>query len=132
MDDLLRMRKPYGVEHLKKQLQAIGNTQALRRAPLRQRFALDVLHGQVRNPAGVDSRVVEARDIRMLEARQDIALYSETLRQIPPQVGEQRQFDGHFALESAVRATRQPYLGHASGAERTKQFIRPDICAGAP
>ena len=80
MNDLLLMRKPHGFEHMQKQLEAIRKSQTLRIAPVRQRLALDVLHGQVRAASGIDSRIVETRDIRMLEARQDVALHCEALR----------------------------------------------------
>src|SRR5579863_241105 len=116
------MRKPHRFEHLQKQLEAIRKPQALRTTPVRQWLALDVLHGQVWATTGVDSRLVEARDIGMLEAREDVALQRKAQREILPQLPEQRQLEGYVALKCAVCTPGQPYLCHASGAERSKQY----------
>src|SRR5271154_1056676 len=96
------MREAHGFEHSQKELQPIRKPQPLRFAPVHQRLALDVLHGQVRAPTGIDSRVVKTRDLGVLETCQDVALPRKALRQILPQLLEQRKLESHLALESAV------------------------------
>jgi hypothetical protein len=71
---------------LQEEFQAIGKTQPVRIAPVRQRLALKELHSHILAPAGIDSRIVETFDLRMLEARQDVALSREALREVPPQL----------------------------------------------
>ena len=116
------MCETHGLEHLQEKIQAITNAQAARIAPVRQRLTRNILHSQVRMTPGIDSRVVQPCDVRMLEARQDVALYGKSLREVLSQLAEERQLERHFALECPVCASREPNLRHASGTEHTKQL----------
>jgi hypothetical protein len=85
-------------------------------APACQRLTLDVLHRQVRQTRGINPCVVETRDERVLEARQDVALSGKALLEIGSQVRQHRQLQRHLALEGAVGTPGEPDLGHAPGA----------------
>jgi hypothetical protein len=52
----------------------------------------------------------------MLETGQDVALTRKARFQTCLRASEHWQLEGHFALESAIGAPRQPYLRHAPSA----------------
>ena len=129
MNHLLRVRILHGVQNLQKELQAFGDPDPVPVGPDYERTPLDVLHRQVRQPLHIDSRVVETRDMRVLQAGENVALAREALFQIAAHPGRHRQLQGDVALEGAVRAPRQPDLGHAAGAQRPQQLVRADVRA---
>src|SRR5580700_6756907 len=129
MDDLLLMRVLHRFEHLEKQLQASPDPETMRITPFVQRAAFNVLHRQIKQPVGIDSRIVQTRDVRMLEARQDVALSGKALLEIGTQVTWQRQLQRHFPPESAIGTPREPHFGHTTVTEWSNQLVRSDACA---
>ncbi len=115
---------------MQKQAQPRADVEALGIAPVGEQFALHVLHRQVRQAVGIDAGVVQARDVRMFQARENVALAGEALFQIATHARERGEFQGHVAIEGTVGAFRQPHLGHAAGAKQTDQLVRTHAVAG--
>ena len=82
MYDLLLMRVLHRFEHLQKQLHARVDLEAMRITPFGQGAAFNVLHRQIRQPVGIHARIVQTRNVRMFEARQDVALSGKALLEI--------------------------------------------------
>src|SRR5688572_29499504 len=91
-----------------------------------QRLAFDILQGQKRTTGGVDARVVETSDARMLQRRQDVTLAIEPLREPVIEPGDPRQLERHLTAQRAISSLCQPYRRCPSGAELANQPIRSD------
>ncbi len=76
---------------------------ALLAAPLGDRLAVDVFQREIRPAVGGESGVVERGDVRMVEARQDVALAREALAHCAREQVYVRQLERDLALELAVR-----------------------------
>src|SRR4029079_4376006 len=94
-----------------------------------EREPLDALHREPWLPRRGHSGVVEACDVRMLEAREDVALPAGALA--PRGVGLVRRgkLERHIALDAAVGLACQPDLSHAATAEDGDELERPDRLA---
>ena len=130
MDDLTLVGVLHGLEHLQEQAQARTDVEPLRIAPVGEQLTLHVLHRQEGQAVGIDAGVVQPRNMRMLQTRENVALAEEALFQIVAHARHRRQLQGHLAVERAVRALRQPHFGHAAGTQQTYQFVRSDAVAG--
>jgi len=119
MNDMAIVGILHGLEHLQKQLQALADVEAFAIAPLRQQPALHILHRQIRQAVGIDPRIVEARDMRMLQARQDVALARKTLLEMLAHPGQQRQFERHLAEQSNQLVRTHMRAGSKSGRRRS-------------
>src|ERR1700723_3377520 len=75
----------------------------------------DVLESEVGQARGINPRVVEARDARVLETCEDVALTHKPLLEVLAHPGQQRQLQSHLALERPVRTPREPNLCHTPG-----------------
>ena len=94
------------------------------------RLAVDVLHCDVRTAVLIDPGVVEARDVRMLEQRTDVAFTRHALAEASgPR--QPRQLQRNLPLEGAIGALGQPYAAHAAAADLVQQPIRTDALAGS-
>jgi hypothetical protein len=130
MDDLLVMCVLDRVEHLQKQLQAGADPETVRVTPFSQWAAFNVLHRQVRQPVRIHSRIVQTRDVRMFEAREDVALSGKALLEIPTQATQHRQLQRHIPPEGTIGTPREPHFGHAARPEKPDQLVWSDACAG--
>jgi len=91
VDDLTLMRVLHRLEHLQEQPQPRADVESLRIAPVGEQLALHVLHRQVGQAQGVDAGVVQARNMRMLQARENVAFANEALFQIAAHARQRRQ-----------------------------------------
>ena len=76
-----------------------------------------------------DAGIVELRDVRMGQSRQDIAL---ALEPAPQHAGHQvhvRQLERDLPIQRSVAACGQPYFAHAAAAEPLLQEVGSDACA---
>src|SRR6185295_8386409 len=94
-----------------------------------ERQALDPFHGEPRLAGFGDTRVVEARDVRMLELREDVALAPEALAPHVAGLVERGQLERDLALDAPVGLAGEPHLAHATVPERALQLEGPDACA---
>ena len=107
----------------------------------------DVFEREVRLTAARDAGVVEPGDVRMREAREDLPLADEPLRELRGLPGSTRQLEGDETVEHAVRPARQPDRSHAAvrdlpedrctarpsraGCRRRRRRLVPDLVAVA-
>ena len=66
-------------------------------APGGERFAFDVLQSEIRPPVRGRARIVQAGDVRMGKAGEDVALAREALHELVP-----RKLQSYLSLERAV------------------------------
>ena len=114
-----------GTRHLQQQAQTLVDTQRALFAIHVNGLALDVFQGEVGSPLGIQTRVVNLRNIRMIEARQNVAFAPHALGQ-PLRPADARQLQRYLALEAAVGTRRQPYRAHAADAQLVNQAVRTD------
>src|SRR5579864_1359756 len=125
MDYEIRVRELHGLEHLRKQRQTLRRRQSVVVTPGSKRLAGDVLHDQVWQTVDGNARVIEARNVRVFQSREDVALLAKACGQIPPQAGDARQLEGNLALECPIGSLGEPYLRHAAAADLPSQSVRP-------
>src|SRR5262245_31803480 len=82
MDDQMAVRVLHGAEDLQKQHQTLAHGEPVHVAILVDRDAVDVLENQKRLPGSGYIGVVEPRDVRMLEACEDVALAKQALGEL--------------------------------------------------
>ena len=98
-------------------------------APAVDRGSLDVLENQIGLARGRDASVEQLRNVRMRQARKDVALASKSLRTTSAQHSQVDELDRHLPLEPAVVALRQPDASHAAAADRRCQRVVADRLA---
>ena len=125
-----RVREADGLEYLAEQCDSRREVEAVPVAVLGDRYAVDQFHREERHALGGDARIVEPRDMLVLERGQEVALARETLG------------CGALGLEARVRDLEgdlaeyrggllgEPHGRHAAGAERADQAVRADHGAG--
>jgi len=77
VDDEVRVRVLHGAQHLQEQRDARLDRKPARIRPFGDRPPFDVLHREPGLAVGRDARVVEPRDVRMRQRREDLALARE-------------------------------------------------------
>ena len=85
MDDQAGMCELNCVKHLTEQLQPRFDVEPVFIAVLDDGQAIDILHGQIRQAIFRDAGVIQARDVRMFEPRQDVALARKAKCQVAAQ-----------------------------------------------
>src|SRR6185312_6468112 len=126
MDDEPRVSEGDGTRDLQEQLEPLCQRERVVRAIAVGRYAVDVFECEVRTALVIDTRIVEARDVWMLQRREDVALASDARSEPAIDEPEMRQLDGHLALQGSVRALSEPHDRRATRAELTHETIGPD------
>jgi hypothetical protein len=116
--------------HDLEQLQALLDVEAARIAVDVDRLAVDILHDDVWCAVGRRAAVEQARDIRMIERRQDLAFELQPALDMPRQQPASHQLDCDLLPELLVGALGQEHLAHAAAAEAAHDAIWPDALAG--
>ncbi len=130
VDDEPRVRVPHGAQHLLEQGDALRGVQAMLVRVARDRQAGDPLHREIRATVRAHAGVVETRDLRMLEAGQQVAFVREALgRRRGIFQADVRDLQGD-AAHHVDRLFGQPDGGHASLAERLEQAVRAQHHSG--
>ena len=129
MDQAAIVRMGDGVGELDGDAQVFAGIQRTRGEPRAQRFAVDHLHRDEVQTAGVTD-LVDRADVRMVErccgasfadhAPASIGIVRELTRQ---------QFQRNVAPE--CRIVRAIHLPHSAGAERRDDLVGPDTIAGS-
>ncbi len=121
---------PVGVrdrrQHLPEEREALGNRMRARHHVIGERQALDEFHREPRLPVGADPGVVEARDVGMLELREDVALAAKALAPHFALLAQRRELERHQSLDAPVGLAREPDLAHAAVPERAQELEGPD------
>ena len=130
MHDQVGVRVADRLADLQEQVQPLVEVERARVAPVGDRFALDVLQRQVGLVVAADAGIEQARDVRMLQPRQDLPFAGEAQAQV--RIGEAgaQQFQRDAALVEPVVAARQPDLAHAAFAEHALEPVRTDAGIG--
>src|ERR1035438_8509107 len=120
------MRVLYRGAGFQKEADAIGNRQKPLVTVLVESLPVHILHHQVRIARAAEAAVQQSRDIRMIEAGQDLAFGAKALGEEPrTQVGTDH-FDRDLLLKFAVRAVRQVDRSHAALPEFGIEFVSSD------
>ena len=114
------------IGHLQQQFELLPQRRSALCAPGVDRLAFDMLQRQVRAAQGIDTRIEQAGDLRVLQPGQDVALTREALLEHACP-GDVRQLQRHWALDQAVAALCQPYRAHPALAQRAQQPVRADL-----
>ena len=77
-------------------------------------------------------RVEEPRNVRMIQARKNLALAGEALAHHATLEGRVDELQGHLSGEQAVGALREPYAPHAPVAEERQHAVGAELLADEP
>src|SRR5581483_10588734 len=77
-----------------------------------------------------DTRVEEARDVRMTQTSEQPSLTREALIRARIRRGEAHQLDGGDTFVQTVGTLCEPYLRHAAGADEPLDAPRPELHSG--
>src|SRR6185312_17304990 len=102
MDDKTRMRVLHRTQHLLEESQPRRYVEPPFIAIVGERHAVDVLEREIRLPRRRETCVVEARDVRVRELGENIALAREAFQQVARVEAGVRQLESHGALDDAV------------------------------
>ena len=131
MDDQVLVGVTHGRAHLEEQLHALARARgALLEIPV-DGFASDQLHDHVRGPGFGGAPVQHARDVRMLQAREDLALGAEALLGHGAAHIRAHELDRHFGLVQRVVAHGLEHLAHAAGTQEFHDAMGADALADA-
>ncbi len=130
VDDELGVGKLHCFEHLQEHSQALADREAGGVAMGVQRRPGDILHGQVRLTRFGDASVVETRDIRVAECREDVAFAGESFGELQIPQSDVRQLQGELALDLSVAAFGEPDDTRTAVADLPKQPVGADYCSG--
>lgn len=97
-----------GLAHLQEQRKSRIDIEDVVVAIPIDRDAFDVLHGKPRRTVGSDSSVDEMRDVRMYEAREDLAFVRKTLRERRGSKSRARDLQRHALFELRRGTVRDP------------------------
>nr|WP_326538432.1 hypothetical protein [Pseudorhodoferax sp.] len=126
----LPVRVLHGLQHLRKQLDARAQAQAVAVAPVVDALAVHMLQHQVGLAVVRQPGIDQPCDVRMRQPRQDGALAPKARRQRLPHDARVQQLDGRAALKVAVAALGQPHRAHAAFAQRFNQCVGANAAAG--
>jgi hypothetical protein len=129
MDHPMRVRMTNGVAHLAEDLHALRCRELMVIAVAIDRHALDVLHDEVRKPVGRRPAIEQARDVRMIEVGENLALVAEATQyrlSIHPALDD---FDRDGLLVLGVGANREVCSAHPAPAQFANEAIGSDVLA---
>ncbi len=120
----------HGVAYRLEELQAGAGRETPLVAVLRDRLAGDVFHDEEGHAALGRAAVQETRDVRMLEARQDLALGAEAGEQMVVRGSRPQQLDRDLLLVLVVGAGREVDGAHPALAQLALEAVRSRPLSG--
>src|SRR5579863_6403252 len=126
MHDMARVRELHRIADIQKQLYSFFQFYTFFAAIVEQRQALDILHREIGPAVGGDAAVEQVSDMRMLQARQNLALAQEAREYGVGVHAALDQLERRALPELAVRALGQPDDAHAARADLAHESPRPD------
>src|SRR5262249_13830945 len=124
MDDEIGMGVSDGSENIEEQPNALLDAETALVAVFIDALALHVLQNEIGLATGLDARIHEARDVRVLQAREQAALAPKPLLGRGPDVGGVQELHRPLSLEPPVATMREPHGAHAAVTERPVQRVR--------
>ncbi len=94
------------------------------------RFARDVLHDEIRKPVGRRTGIEQARDVGMIESRQNATLGVKPAQNFICVRAALENLDRHFALEGTVGPLGQVNRAHSTAAQFAHDLVGADSFAG--
>ena len=110
-------------QHVVEQRETLAHAEALLLAMEVDGFALHQLEHEIGLPAGRHAGVEQARDVRVRQARQDLAFALEALGRGAPEQRQVQQFHRDFAAVAPVVAPRPPHGAAPALPERRVQRV---------
>ena len=114
-----------------KQLQALSDRRPVRATELVDRRAVDELHHEIRDAAVGGAAVEEARDVRVIQTRENLALPAEALNDSGRVESRAHQLQRDLLLVLAIGANGREHFAHAAATELRNDVVRPDPMAHA-
>jgi hypothetical protein len=127
VDHALLVRVVDGVGDARREIEALAHGGRAPRGPGVEALALDVLHGDVRQHAlvgRVGADLVDLRDARVVQARQDLGLLLEAVQRARREHGRVDHLERHGARGPLL--LRQEDHAHPALAELAQDLERPD------
>ena len=122
MDDGTAVRVGDRGAHLAKELQPPGDVERVLVAILVDRQPLDVLHDEVRQAVLGRAAVEQPRDVRVIEASEDLALVAEAAQHRLRIHAALDELDRDLFLVLAVGAPREIDRAHSAAADALQDF----------
>ena len=122
VNDQVRVRVTDRDEYLKKQFETRANVEAQAVTVFGDRWAFHVFQCEIRTSFRRDTRVIQACDVRVFEARENVSFPGHALGKCayPADV---RALQRNRAFHEAIGALRQPHAAHAALADGTNEAI---------
>jgi hypothetical protein len=114
VDDEVGVRELHRGQDLGEELDPSPQVHPVLVAPDRDGTSVHVFHREVWQPVRADAGVVEARDVGMLEAGEDVPLTGEADGEVPSEPAHQGQLEGDLPGERAVVPLGEPHVRHAA------------------
>src|SRR5450432_1167074 len=121
---MVAMRERSGFANLNEQSQPLREAGFMQRAVFGDRAAFDVFHDHVQAAIFSDATVVQTRDSRMFQSRQNLPLCLKALR-LAGRFSLQ-QLDGDALLEFPIGANGLVNVAHAAASDQSSQTPRPE------
>ena len=126
MNDRATVRIRDRAAHLAKELQPLGDGQRLAVAVLVDRLPLDVLHHEIRQAVVGRVAIEQARDVRVVEAREDLPLVAEVTQHGVGIHAALDELDRDELLVLTVGATREIDDTHPAAANPLLDLVVTD------
>ncbi len=128
MHDQALVRVADRIEHRVEQFQAIVQVRRVVRGVVEQVEAVDVFEREPRLAFGGLAAVEQARDVRVVQAGQDLPFLAQAAQAVGGRKAAQ-QLDRHALVEAAVDALGEEHRAHAAGTEFADQPVRTEAVA---
>ena len=130
MDDEIAVRVGDRRTDLQQQREPRAHVEPARVAPARDRRAGDVFEREIRRAVVRDAAVVQLRDVRMHEPREDFALAQEAKTRLGAGEIAADALERHALREIAAFPLGEEHLAHAAFAEELEQLVDADAPSG--
>lgn len=127
MHDETRVRMRDRIHDLPHQGETLIDADAPLAAPARDRFAIDIFKREIRPAACREARVVKRCDVRMVQARENVAFAREPLAHGAGKQMHVRQLERDRTIQLPVNALGEPDDAHAAGTEFADETIDADL-----
>ncbi len=128
MDDELPVSELHRCADIAEQRDAFFDAQLALRGVAQQRFAVDIFHREIRTSIVGDAAVEQARDVRMFETRENLALAQEARLHRVGIHAALDDFQRGALFELSVGAFGEQHDAHAAAAEFAQHAPRTDTC----
>jgi hypothetical protein len=126
MHDEVPMRVTHGLTDRPKQDQPVAEAEArLVGVPI-DGPPLDILHDEIRNAARAGPSIEQARDVGMIERREDLSLRLEAANHVADERAGLHQLDGDASGIRGVGALGEPHRSHAASPDFPNQPVGPE------